>query len=348
MSSNPTNLDPELLEQFVGALMMLTPEGRIVSWNRAAELLYGYSAEQALGLSIFDLLIPPDRVEETRNQMEKAVVAGTAIYESVRLRKGGPSMAVLASLRTVKDGQGRTLIATNDRESRMGSVNPSLERVAASEERYRALMEHANDAILIMDLAGRILQINRETERLLGRPRGEIVGRQYEEFVVPEEREEVGRLWRKFVSEGRVFVGSRQFLRPDGDTLLVEVSASIVRLGEESTTLTILRDITDRRRAEQEIAERMELADFTSEIGAALIRDEPLPIVLQQCADAMMRHLEPAFARIWTLDRAGDTLELQASAGMYTHLDGAHGRVPVGKFKIGLIAADPECGRSAS
>ena len=124
------------------------------------------------------------------------------------------------------------------------------------------------------------------------------MGRQYEEFVVPEEREEVGRLWRKFVSEGRVFVGSRQFLRPDGDTLLVEVSASIVRLGEESTTLTILRDITDRRRAEQEIAERMELADFTSEIGAALIRDEPLPIVLQQCADAMMRHLEPAFARI--------------------------------------------------
>ena len=342
MSSNPTNLDPELLEQFVGALMMLTPEGRIVSWNRAAELLYGYSAEQALGLSIFDLLIPPDRVEETRNQIEKAVVAGTAIYESVRLRKGGPSMAVLASLRTVKDGQGRTLIATNDRESRMGSVNPSLERVAASEERYRALMEQANDAILIMDLAGRILQINRETERLLGRPRGEIVGRQYEEFVVPEEREEVGRLWRKFVSEGRVFVGSRQFLRPDGDTLLVEVSASIVRLGEESTTLTILRDITDRRRAEQEIAERMELADFTSDIGAALIRDEPLPIVLQQCAEAMMRHLEPAFARIWTLDRAGDTLELQASAGMYTHLDGAHARVPVGQLEIGLIAAERE------
>ena len=159
---------------------------------------------------------------------------------------------------------------------------------------------------------------------------------------MPEEREEVGRLWRKFVSEGRVFVGSRQFLRPDGDTLLVEVSASIVRLGEESTTLTILRDITDRRRAEQEIAERMELADFTSEIGAALIRDEPLPIVLQQCADAMMRHLEPAFARIWTLDRAGDTLELQASAGIYTHLDGAHARVPVGQLEIGLIAAERE------
>jgi PAS domain S-box-containing protein len=48
MSSNPTNLDPELLEQFLGALTMMTPEGRIISWNRGAEVLYGYSAEEAL------------------------------------------------------------------------------------------------------------------------------------------------------------------------------------------------------------------------------------------------------------------------------------------------------------
>ena len=342
MSSNPTTLDPELLEQFLGALMTLTPEGQILSWNRGAEVLYGYSAEQALGLSIFDLIVPSDRAEETRNQIEKAVLAGAATYESVRLRKGGLSVAVSVSLRTVKDAQGRTLIATNDRDRPMGALGQSFKSVAASEERYRALMEQANDAILIMDLAGRILEINRETERLLGRPRGEIVGRQYGEFVVPEEREEVARRWRKFVAEGTVFVGNRQFLRADGERVSAEVSASIVRLGAESTTLTILRDITGRRRAEQEIAERMELADFTSDIGAALIRDEALPVVLQQCAEAMMRHLEPAFARIWTLNRAGDMLELQASAGMYTHLDGAHARVRVGQFKIGLIAAERE------
>jgi PAS domain S-box-containing protein len=251
-------------------------------------------------------------------------------------------VAVSVSLRALKDGHGRTLIATNDRDRPMGVLGESLERVAASEARYQALMEQANDAILIMDLSGQIRQINRETERLLGWPRAQILGRQYEEFVVPEEREEVARLWRKFVAEGRVFVGNRQFLRADGSTIFAEVSASIVRLGEESTTLTILRDITGRRRAEQEIAERMELAAFTSDIGAALIRDEPLPVVLQQCAEAMMLHLEAAFARIWTLDRAGDTLELQASAGMYTHLDGPHARVPVGQLQIGLIAAERE------
>ena len=53
-----------------------------------------------------------------------------------------------------------------------------------------------------------------------------------------------------------------------------------------------------------------------------------------------MQHLDPAFARIWTTSPQGDVLELQASAGLYTHLDGVHARVAVGKFKIGLIAQE--------
>ena len=47
-----------------------------------------------------------------------------------------------------------------------------------------------------------------------------------------------------------------------------------------------------------------------------------------------------AFARIWTLNDEDQILELEASAGLYTHIDGPHGRVPVGQFKIGLIAQE--------
>jgi signal transduction histidine kinase len=79
---------------------------------------------------------------------------------------------------------------------------------------------------------------------------------------------------------------------------------------------------------------------LTAEVGTALIRSQSLTDVLQQCAEAVVRHLHAAFARIWTLDATGSVLELQASAGMYTHLDGPHGRVPVGQFKIGLIAQE--------
>src|SRR5687767_5915582 len=62
--------------------------------------------------------------------------------------------------------------------------------------------------------------------------------------------------------------------------------------------------------------------------------------MLQSCAEAIVRHLDAAFARIWTLNEAEGLLELQASAGLYTHTDGAHGRVPVGMYKIGRIAQE--------
>jgi diguanylate cyclase (GGDEF)-like protein/PAS domain S-box-containing protein len=54
----------------------------------------------------------------------------------------------------------------------------------------------------------------------------------------------------------------------------------------------------------------------------------------------MVRHLDAAFARIWTLNEEEDVLELEASAGMYTRIDGPHSRVPVGEFKIGLIGQE--------
>ena len=57
-------------------------------------------------------------------------------------------------------------------------------------------------------------------------------------------------------------------------------------------------------------------------------------------AEAMVRHLHAAFARIWMLEGAEDALILQASAGIDTHLDGPHGRIPVGCGEIGLIAQD--------
>jgi PAS domain S-box-containing protein len=62
--------------------------------------------------------------------------------------------------------------------------------------------------------------------------------------------------------------------------------------------------------------------------------------MLQQCAELIVRHLEVAFARVWLLNEATQTLELQASAGCHRHLDGVHSRVRVGQYKIGLIAQE--------
>src|SRR5256712_11436178 len=97
---------------------------------------------------------------------------------------------------------------------------------------------------------------------------------------------------------------------------------------------------SERRRAQTALLERARLAELTSDVGIALTQGTDLRAMLQLCAEALVRHLDVAFARIWTLDDASGILELQASAGMYTHIDGAHSRVPLGQYKIGAIAQE--------
>ena len=88
----------------------------------------------------------------------------------------------------------------------------------------------------------------------------------------------------------------------------------------------------------ESLREKARLASLRADIGDAFNRWGELNAVLQSCTEALVRNLDAAFARIWVLDKAGEILELRASAGMYTHLDGDHGRVKVGDFKIGRIA----------
>jgi two-component system, cell cycle sensor histidine kinase and response regulator CckA len=140
------------------------------------------------------------------------------------------------------------------------ALGQSLNRLAASEERYRALMEQANDAILVLDMEQRILEANRAALDLLGRPRREIVGRHYDDFVAPEELEDSRRSGANLAVEGKVRVPLRHLVRADGSRVPVEASVSLVRIGDDSTVLAILHDISERRRLEAQFqqAQKME------------------------------------------------------------------------------------------
>jgi two-component system sensor histidine kinase/response regulator len=117
------------------------------------------------------------------------------------------------------------------------------------------------------------------------------------------------------------------------------------RVGERSAALRAVNDLLQdevgqRRRMEQALTERRRLAALTTDVGIALGESATLSEMLQRCAEFLVVHLGVAFARVWTLNEPENVLELQASAGMYTHVDGPHARVPVGQLKIGSIAQE--------
>ena len=98
-------------------------------------------------------------------------------------------------------------------------------------------------------------------------------------------------------------------------------------------------DGTERNRVEDRLTEQARLKAFSARISTHLIECGDFAEMLRRCTQTMVDDLGAAFARIWTVNEHHDVLELQASAGLYTNLEGRHARIPVGSLKIGLIAA---------
>ena len=94
------------------------------------------------------------------------------------------------------------------------------------------------------------------------------------------------------------------------------------------------------RQSEAQFREQAILSAFRADVDSALAQSDSLPLTLHRCTEAVVKYFNAAFARIWTLNKDKNVLELQASAGMYTRLDGTYSRVPVGSFKVGRIAQD--------
>jgi signal transduction histidine kinase len=102
-------------------------------------------------------------------------------------------------------------------------------------------------------------------------------------------------------------------------------------------TAALEQEVRTRQQAEND--ERA-LASLTSAVGLALTRGTELRTMLQQCTEALVKHLDAGLARIWTLNDAERMLEMQASAGTHTQLDGPQSKVPVGVLSVGMIALE--------
>lgn len=113
----------------------------------------------------------------------------------------------------------------------------------------------------------------------------------------------------------------------------------LIGLGEDSVRKNYYPELQKQL---ENLHERVALAELVAEIGQGLTEEPDLRRSLQRCSDILERRTDAAFVRIWTLDRNGQVLELQASSGLHTRLDGQHSRLDVEKYpyKIGNIARE--------
>ena len=337
------------------AIISKTLDGTVTSWNTAAEKLYGYGAEEAVGRHI-SLIVP----EELRGQLDdihERLRRGEKIsqLETVRVRKDGARVEVAVSISPVRNAAGETVGAATiarDIGVRRRVEEERAGLAAQVEDERRRLRDLVSSVPGVVweawgepdAAAQRIDFVSDHVEQMLGYTVDEWLQTPnfWLSIVHPEDRERAAAEARaKFDGDGGV--SEFRWVRRDGRVIHVESRSVPVRdaQGRAVGMRGVTMDISSRRTAEAELARRVRQAALGAEVGAALAEGGvPLRRALQRCAEAAVTHLDAAFARVWTIERGSDVLELQASAGMYTHTDGPHGRVPVGKFKIGLIAAE--------
>ncbi|MEQ8997716.1 MAG: response regulator [Coleofasciculus sp. B1-GNL1-01] len=107
----------------------------------------------------------------------------------------------------------------------------------------------------------------------------------------------------------------------------------------QQQNIRLQQEIRDRQQAEAALAAQTRRLALRSDIGLALSQETELSAMLFRCTQALVEHLDIKFAQIWTLNSQDNILELQASAGLYTHTDGTHAQVSVGDSIIGYIAS---------
>jgi PAS domain S-box-containing protein len=200
--------------------------------------------------------------------------------------------------------------------------------------------------IFIWNLEGRILEANDAFLRIVGYDRDDLVAGclRWTDLTPPEWLDRDTQQWvPKLKMTGSLQPFEKEYFRKDGSRVPVLIGvATFDETGNQGVAFVL--DLTERKRAEDSLraamAERARLDAVRAEVGTALARRDSLKGILHTCAEAIVHHLDAVFARIWTLTSDGLQLELQASAGMYTRLDGRYSRIPFGRFKIGLIAQE--------
>jgi diguanylate cyclase (GGDEF)-like protein/PAS domain S-box-containing protein len=326
-----------VIEQSIEGIYLGAADTKLVLESNAAfQKMLGYTAEELRGMHIYDF-IAHDR-ENIDSVFQGVLAKGHHfIGERKYCRKDGSIVDVETSA-TVISYDNREVLCTVVRD--ITERKETEEALKESEERYRALTQNSSDIVTLLRADGTIRYQSPSVERILGYSTEEMVGDNVFNYVYPDDLGHVEMAFSEGLKDPRRRPSAEyRFRHKDGSWVWLEsVGTNLLDDPQVGEYVVNSRDVTERKQAEEEKSRQVRHAALRAQVSTALAEGGTLPSILQRCTESMVWHLDAAFARIWTLNEATNVLELQASAGMYTRLDGAYSQIPVGKYKIGLIA----------
>jgi two-component system sensor kinase len=330
-----------IVESSDDAIVGKTLEGIVTSWNKSAERLFGYRAEEIIGQPVARL-IPEDRLEE-ETQILARLRRGERVdhFETVRRRKDGTVVDVSVSISPTLDETGRVVGASKIARD----ITERKKAEAAVREANEILREQAAilelAPVLVRDLEGRIVLWTRGAERLYGFSKAEALGRVSHELFQTEFAQGRGYVDERLRSVGQ-WEGELVHRKRDGERLVV-ASQQIVYCDSSGWPVRILEvnaDITERKRAEQGLRESQARFErvIQSATDAIISIDEMQRVVLFNAAAERMFGCAAAEALGQPLDRFIPE-RLRAAHRAHVRAFGATGVTSRAMGKLGDLTA---------
>nr|WP_201724174.1 PAS domain S-box protein [Bradyrhizobium centrolobii] len=239
------------------SIVMQTLGGIITGWNPAAERLYGYSAEEAVGKPT-SIIVPDDRREEGKDYLRR-IARGEWIenFETVRIRKDGSPVEISVSLSPIRGPSGEIIGASGSARSLTEARRTERALQQQLEER-RQLFDASQDLIMIMNSRGHIMQISPSSETILGYRREEMIGRSGADFIHPDHLEQSREEMRALRRGKHPKLADTRCFHKDGHEVWLSWLGNWS--DQAKRFFFVGRDMTEARHAEESLRESEQLA----------------------------------------------------------------------------------------
>ena len=263
--------------------------GKLPEANDAFLKMVGYTREDlAAGRMRWTEMTPPEYRKLDEKALEELAASGVCeTYEKEYIRKDGSRVPILLGCAMLEGEKQRGVGFVLDISDRKRAE----ESLRQSESQFRALFENALDAVLIANDRGVYVDANPAACDLLGVSYNEVIGRTISDFTEEDYRAETSRTWEQFLKEGTMR-GVFRLQRPDGKVVEVDFSATANFL--PGRHLSMLRDVTERRKLEEQLRQSQKLESVGMLAGGIAHDFNNLLTVITGYSELTLRRLDKA------------------------------------------------------
>ena len=287
-----------IIESAVDGIVVIDDRGRIEVFNPAAERLFGYAEAEVIGRNVSMLMPAPYRDEHDgylRRYLDEGGPRVIGIGREVQglKRDGSVFLLHLSVGEMLVQGQRKFTAILHDLSSRVELEN----RLRSTEARWRAIVESAVDAIIVIDGRGRIEAFNSAAVRLFGYPEGDVIGKNVSLLMPSPYRDEHDAYLNRYQREGnaRIIGIGREVdgRHRDGTIVPLHLSVGEMLVAGEKKFVGMLHDLTARKRMEQQLSEQQSLAKI-GEMAAVLAHEIRNPLAgIRGAMQVMAARYEP-------------------------------------------------------